>query len=200
MHISDELIQKCKDGDTNAQKIIYETFSSLIYAVCRRYVGHKHIAEDLLQETFITVYTKIDSFKGKGSFEGWIRKIAINISLMYLRDKKKEIFNDDYDLIISEKEKDYKDEKNDFNLNDKRSVIEKMNFSQADIFESVEKLPSGFRTVFNLYVIEGFRHKEVSEMLGVSEGTSKSQLLRARKKLMQILYKKAIKRLKEKNS
>lgn len=196
MPVTKELIRQCKQNNREAQKAVYEEYSSIITAICRRYVKDKSTAEDVMQETFITVFSKIDKFSGTGSFEGWIKRIAVNTSLMYIRKAKKELLVESFEMSL-EVENDNKDEL-ELNIKDAKSVISNAKFSQTKIIELIEELPLGFRTVFNMFVIEGYKHKEIADTLGISEGTSKSQLLRAKLKLQKILFKEAIKQLKKK--
>ncbi len=196
MSVSNKIIRQCKKGDEKAQEYIFNKYSSVLFGICLRFMKNKVKAEDVLQDSFLTIFTKIKQYKGKGSFEGWIKRITINTALMQLRTNKKEIVSDEIENIKSfydnEEENKYLDLKNP------KSIIENANLSQDDILEAVSNLPSGFRTVFNLYVIDGFKHKEIAKELKISIGTSKSQLMRARKKLEKILYKIALTKLKTK--
>lgn len=196
MPVSKEIIRQCKKGDEKAQGYIFEKYSSVIFGICLRFMKNKAKAEDVLQDTFVTVFTKIKQYKGKGSFEGWMKRIAINTALMQLRVDKKETISNEIDNVIhfNEKENDEKE----LNIDNPRSVIENAKLSQTDILNAVSELPDGFRTVFNLYVIDGYKHKEIAKELNISLGTSKSQLMRARNKLEKTLYKIAIKKLKTK--
>lgn len=152
-------------GDSKSQKAIYDFLSGKMYAVCLRYMGDREQAEDILQDGFVTLFSKLDSYSGAGSFEGWARKIFVNTALMSLRKR---------DLL-----------KNTEDVSEARgiehnapSAIE--NIGYRDLMKMISELPPGFRTVFNMYVIEGYSHKEIAQELGVSETTSRSQLQRAR--------------------
>ena len=154
-----------KSGDRRSQKAIYDMLSGKMYAVCLRYMGDKESAADILQDGFVTLFTKLDSYSGEGSFEGWARRIFVNTALMSLR--KKDALKDSDEVEAAR------------NISaDEPSAIEKIGYK--DLLEMVVGLPPGFRTVFNMYVIEGYSHKEIAEELGISETTSRSQLQRAR--------------------
>ncbi|MBO8471695.1 MAG: RNA polymerase sigma factor [Bacteroidetes bacterium] len=136
-----------------------------MFPVCIRYVGDRQTAEDILQEGFITLFSKIGSYRGNGSFEGWARKIFVNTALMYLRKKDALKMSDELE--------------NARNLStDLSSQIEDIGYKE--LMKLITGLPPGFRTVFNMYVVEGYSHKEIAEMLNISETTSRTQLSRAR--------------------
>lgn len=159
------LIELCIKGDRSAQKAVYDSLAAKMFSVCIRYVGQRDVAEDLLQEGFITLFSKIESYKGDGSFEGWARKIFTNTSLMYLRKKDALKMSDDIE--------------NARNLASEYTT-QIQNIGYRELMELVMSLPVGFRTVFNLYVLDGYSHKEIAEMLGITETTSRTQLSRAR--------------------
>ena len=161
----DTWIEKAKQGDRRAQKAIYDALSEKMFAVCLRYMGEREAAEDILQDGFVTLFSKMDSYLGEGSFEGWARKIFVNTALMSLR--KRDILKQTEDVDAA------------WNVtSDEPSALEKIGY--RDLMQMIADLPPGFRTVFNMYVIEGYSHKEIAEELGISETTSRSQLLRAR--------------------
>jgi RNA polymerase sigma-70 factor (ECF subfamily) len=153
----------CKNQERSAQYAIYQLYAGKMMAVCKRYLGNSTDAEDTLMEGFMKVYTKIDAFQGQGSFEGWIRRIITNEALMKIRKNnlyKTIDIEETWDLFIPE------------------NAL--MNLQVEEIEELINDMPRGYRTVFNLYAIEGYSHKEIADLLGISEGTSKSQLSRAR--------------------
>ena len=152
-------------GDRAAQKRLYELLAPKMFPVCMRYIGDRVQAEDLLQEGFITLFTRLDSYKGEGSFEGWARKIFVTTALMSLRKKDALKMSDDLEAARGIKAE---------------TVNQVQNIGYKELMELVMSLPDGFRTVFNLYVIDGYSHKEIGEILGISEITSRSQLSRAR--------------------
>ena len=164
-NISDsDLIRGCMESDRRMQEELYRRFSPRMYAVCLRYAGNAEEAEDILQEGFIKVFKKLDSFRNEGSFEGWIRRIFVNTAIEHFRRKK-------YLLPVTEKEENTIEGKYTSVLDD---------LGAKDIMALVQELSPGYRTVFNMYVVEGYTHKEIADQLGISEGTSKSQLSRAK--------------------
>ena len=168
------LIERCKQGDPRAQKAIYDSLSGKMGAVCLRYMGDRDAAEDILQDGFVTLFTKLDSYSGEGSFEGWARKIFVNTALMSLR--KKDVLRQTEDIETA------------WNISSEApGTISQIGYKE--LLKAVSSLPPGFRTVFNMYVIEGYSHKEIAEELGISETTSRSQLLRARAMLQTKLKK-----------
>jgi len=168
----DELAKGCVSKNPAAQKLLFERFSRKMMGLCLRYAGRSEEAEDMLQNAFIRVFEKIDTFKGTGSLEGWIRKIAVNESLTYLRKNKSMQLNIDID-----------DAKFMIPSNDQIGE----NVNEKDLLKMIQQLPIGFRTIFNMYAIEGYSHKEIAEQLGISVGTSKSQYSRAKVHLQNML-------------
>ena len=195
MFAEKEIIRLCKANDKKAQEILFKKYSPVLLSICLRYLNNRAKAEDVMQDAFITIFTKINQFKEKGSFEGWMKKITLNTALMQLRKNKKEIISESIEKYDQATEKD--EYSIDVSKHDTKSIIESAQFSQNEIFDIVRELPLGFRTVFNLYVIEGYKHREIAKELNISIGTSKSQLLRARKKVKKLLYKKATTKLKQ---
>ena len=170
-----DLIQGCIAGNRRMQEALYQRFSPRMYAVCLRYAGNAEEAEDILQEGFIKIFKKLDSFRSEGSFEGWIRRIFVNTAIEHFRRKR-------YLQPVTEKEENTIEGKY-------VSVLDEL--AEQDILTLVQDLSPGYRTVFNMYVVEGYTHKEIADMLGISEGTSKSQLSRA-KVILQEMVKKYI--------
>lgn len=164
-----------KDKD-NALNIIYEQYSSLLFGICLRYCKDKEDAEDLLQESFIKIMNNLDMFSCDGSFEGWLKRITLNTCCYDYYTKKKK----DYKNISFEP--DFQFDNEDTNILDKLKA--------DDILKLVQELPYGYRTVFNMHVIDGFKHKDIAEMLGIEESTSRSQYLQAR-----LLLQKKIKNI-----
>lgn len=159
-----DLINGCIKGDRRMQEVMYNRFSPRMYAVCLRYAANATEAEDILQEGFIKVFKKLDTFRGDGSFEGWVRRIFVNTAIEHFRRKK-------YLMPVTEKEEQTIEGKY-------ISVLDEL--AERDILALVQELSPGYRTVFNMYVVEGYTHKEIADILGISEGTSKSQLSRAK--------------------
>lgn len=179
--ISDtDLIEGCIKEDRKMQQELYNRFAPKMYGICLRYAGDAEEAEDILQDGFIKVFKKIESFRGEGSFEGWIRRIFVNTAIEYFRRKI-------YLQPITEKEESTVEGKY-------LSVLDKL--AEQDIISLVQQLSPGYRTVFNMYVVEGYTHKQIADILGISEGTSKSQLSRA-KIILQDLVKKFLDRHKK---
>ena len=164
-----ELIAGCKHKEMWARKELYERYASAMLSLCARYIGDRDKARDVLQDGFYKVFTKIGEYSGKGSFEGWIKRIFINTALEELQKKR-------FLPIINEYEETIEDTGT--------SVFDKL--SADDLHRCIVELPDGFRAVFNLYAVEGYSHAEISEMLHIKEVTLRSQYMRAR----QILQKK----------
>lgn len=169
------LIEKLKDQDRKAQEALYNKYASLFYAICLRYLKNSTDAEDVLVESFFKIFTKINQFDHKGSFEGWMKRIVVNQALMHIRK------NSNLNLHV--------DIENAYSVKSETRIIEDLQYSE--IVALLEELPKGYRTIFNLYVIEGYKHREIAEILGISINTSKSQLILAKKKLRD-LYKKKL--------
>ncbi|MBQ8839450.1 MAG: sigma-70 family RNA polymerase sigma factor [Bacteroidales bacterium] len=136
-----------------------------MFPLCIRYVSDRTLAEDVLQDGFITLFTRLDSYKGEGSFEGWARKIFVTTALMSLRKKDALKMSDELDVARGMKAE---------------TTTQIQNIGYKELMAIVTTLPPGFRTVFNMYAVEGFSHKEIGEMLGISETTSRTQYSRAR--------------------
>jgi len=171
-----DLIKGCIEGDRRMQEELYRRFAPRMYAVCLRYANNSDDAQDLLQEGFIKVYRNLHRFRAEGSFEGWIRRVFVNTSIEHFRKKSTRM------SMVTDKE-DQAIEDADITALD--------NLAEKDIIKIIQELSPGYRAVFNLYVVEGYSHKEIGDMLGISEGTSKSQLARAKsvlqKKIAQYL-------------
>lgn len=168
----EELVKGCIRKDPAAQRLLFERFSRKMMGICIRYADRREEADDMLQNGFIRVFEKIDTFRGSGSLEGWIRKIVVNESLTFLRKNKLMRLNVDID-----------DAK--YLVPGNNHVGE--NINEKDLLKMIQQLPTGFRTVFNMYAIEGYSHKEIADQLGITEGTSKSQYSRAKVHLQHML-------------
>ncbi|HEU5292682.1 MAG TPA: sigma-70 family RNA polymerase sigma factor [Cyclobacteriaceae bacterium] len=167
----DELIKGCVRRERNAQKRLYDMFSSKMYALCCRYVKDSMEAEDVLVTAFTKIFDRIGQYKGEGSFEGWIRRVVVNESLTYLRRNRSMYI--ETELEAADREPDYQQ------ISD--------HLEAEDLLNMIQELPAGYRIVFNLYAIDGYSHKEIADQLNISENTSKSQLSRARVFLQKIL-------------
>lgn len=168
-----QLIEKAKRGERRAQKLLFETFSSKMLGVCRQYLINLDLAEEVMLSAFLKVFLHLNDFKGEGSFEGWIRRIMIHECISYLRAEKKIDF--------------YGEEKIENAV--EHAVTSENTLEVEEIQELIDSLPEGYKTVFVLYVVEGYKHKEISELLSISENTSKSQLSKARKMLQDRIKK-----------
>ena len=160
-----KLIESCIKGNRESQKALYDHLAPRMLPLCMRYVGNREQAEDILQEGFITLFTRLKDFRGEGSFEGWARRIFVTTALMSLRKKDALKMSDDIDTARGLKAD---------------IPSQGQNIGYKELIRLVMELPPGFRTVFNMFVIEGYSHKEISEMLGITETTSRTQLSRAR--------------------
>ena len=163
-----QLIEGCRKGNRLAQKELYDIYSRKMMGVCLRYVSDRETARDLLQDGFVKVFTSVDSYTGTGSFEGWMRKIFVNCALEYLR--KSDVLREATDLDNTAEL-----------INPDSSVVSDL--SAAELMALVQVLHAGFRAVFNMFAIEGYSHKEISEMLNITESTSRSQFTRAKQLL-----------------
>lgn len=170
----ERLVKQCLKGKRSAQKHFYDKFSEKMFGVCLRYVKDRDNAQDVLQDGFIKVFQNLEKFNNKGSLEGWVRRVIVNTALDYLRKEKTKGYSVSIDDV------GYMLEKNDF-------IIERL--SADDLLKIIHTLPEGYKTVFNLYAIEGYSHKEIAEQLNISENTSKSQYSRAKAHLRDLLEK-----------
>ena len=160
--ILQELIEECKQQNANAQSTLYKRYSGVLFGICLKYSPNRAEAEDNLQDAFITIFSRIEQYQGKGSFEGWIKRITVNTALQKYRKKKV------YDIS------------NEAQIEDAQVEIEQTEVPLDFLLKIIQELPDRYRLVFNLYVLDGYSHKEIAEMLGISDGTSKSNLARAR--------------------
>ena len=169
----ENIIRSCQMQDAQAQKQLYKKYKDNLYAVCIRYISNSQEAEDVFINGFYKILTKIDSYSGEGNFENWMRRIMVNESLMHLRKnaalKMKTVPLET--AIIEEEWQEGEDE-----------------MTYEDVIKLLNKLPIGYRTIFNLYVFENYNHREISEMLNISINTSKSQYLMAKRKLIELYH------------
>ncbi len=168
-----QLVSALKRGESRAHKVVYERFAGKMLAVCTRYCTNRADAEEVMLDGFMRVFEKIEQFREDGSFEGWVRRIMVTESLMFLRKNKQWRQEIPLDDVTTEPDYAWAD----------------TNVNENDLLRLVGQLPDGYRTVFNLYAIEGYSHAEIAETLGITEGTSKSQLSRARTMLQSLLKK-----------
>lgn len=165
----DQLIESCKINNTKAQSELYKLFSSKLFSVCLKYSRNYVEAEDNLQDAFLTIFKKIDQYKNKGSFEGWLKRVTINTVLQKYRSEK--VFDIINENVIDEVELD----------------VDEESISIDYLLRIIQELPDRYRLVFNLYVLDGYSHKDIADMLDINIGTSKSNLARARQILKQTI-------------
>ena len=168
-----DVIESCKKGDVRAQYQLYSLYSKAMYNICYRLTNRQEEAEDMLQESFSYAFRKLGSFRFESSFGAWLKRIVVNTCINHLKKKR-------VDLVYTEQQNDPLPE-NDF------VDYEEIRFKVDSVMKVMEKLPEGYRVVFSLYLLEGYDHKEIAQILGVSESTSKSQFLRAKQKIKEML-------------
>ncbi|MCB0401260.1 MAG: sigma-70 family RNA polymerase sigma factor [Flavobacteriales bacterium] len=174
----EQLVKKCLEKDTLAQKELFDYYSKRMMGVCLRYAKDAEEAQDVLQMGFIKVFEKLDMFNAQGSLEGWIRKIIVNTSLDIIRKNKK--FMNDVEM-----------DKVDYQIhNPTENAVDSL--SAQDLLKIIQEMPPGFRTVFNMFAIEGYSHKEIADELNISVNTSKSQYSRARAYLQKIITEEKV--------
>jgi RNA polymerase sigma factor (sigma-70 family) len=176
IELESDLIKGCLSGDRKFQEKLYNIHSSKMYAVCLRYCSDTDDAQDVLQDGFIKVFKNLDKFRGEGSFEGWIRRIFVNTAIEHYRRKTNLVSITETVEVTKE--------------DDSWSAFDKL--AEKDILQIIKQLSPGYRTVFNMYVIEGYSHREIGEILNISEGTSKSQLARAKNMLQKMIIEKKL--------
>lgn len=166
-----DLVEKCKTGDREAQYRLYRKYSSGMFSICKRMLRNEMDAEDLLQSSFVDVFAKLDSFKYQSTIGAWIKRIVINNCINHLRKRKLELspLDEQRDVVAED------------------SKIEDNSLKIDLVKKSILRLPDGYRVVLSLYLLEGYDHKEISQVLGISESTSKSQYSRAKSKLKELI-------------
>jgi RNA polymerase sigma-70 factor (ECF subfamily) len=174
---NEQIILRCKRGDRKAQYEIYKLYAKAMYNVCLRITGDTLEAEDVLQEAFLIAFEKIETYRNEAAFGAWLKKIVVNAALNQVRKRR-------FQFSDIDSNEDYEDESPH-----EASATEEMNYQAEQIRKAVAQLPDGFRIVFSLYLLEGYDHQEIAEILGISVSTSKSQYNRAKKKLQEILKK-----------
>lgn len=178
-----QLIIACKKQDRNAQRALYEEYAPKMMAVCLRYCKNDETARDLLHDGFIQVFTRIGSYEGKGSFEGWLRRIFVNVALEYYRQEQKNY------KFLEEYQHEWKDQSSTVG----EDILDIENIPRHAVMKMIRELPSGYRTIFNLFIFEEMSHREIGELMGINEAASRSQYFRAKsmlqKKIQTILKK-----------
>ena len=172
----EQLVYGCVNGDPVAQKALYQRFARKMMSICMRYAGDRDQAQDMLQDGFVKVFQKIGHYRADGPLGGWIARTMVNTALDHLRRNKPY----DHSVDLSEAEHLHQED---------ATVLGSM--TTEELMALIQSLPAGYRTVFNLFVIEGYPHKEIADMLGISENTSKSQFMKARAYLRKLLPKEA---------
>lgn len=170
----EEIIKGCQSGNECARRELYERYGTVFYSVVRRYVRDVPTAEDLFHDGFVTLFTHISDYRGEGSFEGWCRRIFVNTVLSHFRKRNPLISAEEVDNIGTKKVSE-------------PTAIEEL--SAGEIKQCVDRLPAGYKTIFNLHAVDGYSYAEIAGMLDVSETTARSQFLRARTRLMEMLDK-----------
>lgn len=173
-----ELVERCLKGDASAQHLLFKTHSSKMYALCMRYMGNQVEAEDVLQDSFIKVFERLKQWKGDGPLGGWIRSVVVNTALTQLKSRKRT----QGDVKVEEAFQVY---------DNAESQLQAM--QAAELMKLIQEMPDGYRTVFNLFAIEGYPHKEIADQLGITESTSKTQFLKARNWLIRQLEQTDVK-------
>lgn len=168
----EQIIEGCQKGDERARRELYEQYGTVFYSVVRRYVRDVSTAEDLFHDGFVTLFTHISDYRGEGSFEGWCRRIFVNTVLSHFRKRNPLVSADDVDNLGTRKATE-------------PTAIDEL--SAGEIKKCVDQLPAGYKTVFNLHAVDGYSYTEIAQMLEVSETTARSQYLRARTKLMEMI-------------
>jgi RNA polymerase sigma-70 factor (ECF subfamily) len=177
-----EIVNGCVRNDRNCQKVIFEMYYGKMMSACLRYISDKDEAQDILQEGFIKVFNNIAKFDFNGSLEGWVRRIIVNTAIDHIRKKKKDIFQvTDHEFIINNYNNEG-DETEDENIY--------ANLKTTEIMDAIKQLTPAYRTVFSMYVIDGFSHQQIADLLNINIGTSKSNLAKARMNLQKILKDK----------
>ncbi len=170
-----EIIEGCARHNRKAQQMLYDKYSRFLLGVCLRYATDRSEAEDILQDSFLKIYFSIADFSGTGSFPGWLRKVAVNTAITHYHKNLKHRYHIEIEEYVS--------------VETGISSFEEDLFTSDELYQVMNDLPSGYRMVFNLYAVEGYKHKEIAEMLGIDTNTSKSQYSRAKAVLREKLEK-----------
>jgi len=198
-----DLIEGCKQNEAVARQLLYEKYARLMFGVCSRYIGNADDLRDVVQDSFVKVFTNIKKFRYEGSFEGWMKRIFVNTAINYLKENKKYRNKMDIDdpqganLIADDSREAYRtmdrrdidSGKVDYNL------VSEAELSHEELLEALNSIPEGFRVVFNLACIEGMKHEEIAEMMNIDASTSRTRLTRARAMLQKIIYEKSVEKV-----
>jgi RNA polymerase sigma factor (sigma-70 family) len=175
MMTEQQIIDGCARHERKAQLVLYEKYSRLLLGVCMRYASNKAEAEDILQDSFLKIFFKVKDFSGTGSFVGWLRKVAVNTAITHYHTNIKYRYHVEIEEYVS--------------VESGMAGFEEDFFTADELFKVLGELPRGYRMIFNLYAVEGYKHKEIAEMLGIDTNTSKSQYSRAKAVLRDKLEK-----------
>lgn len=175
MDVHKEILEGCIKGESSAQRKLFDLYSRLLLGICNRYASSIEEAEDVMQEGFVKIFLNIKEFKGEGSLVAWMRRIMINTAITHYHKMRKHRYHDDLDEVKETKFEDYQWEESEF--------------SREELFNIIQRMPDGYRMVFNLYAVEGYKHREIADIMNIDENTSKSQYSRARRWLQKRLLK-----------
>ena len=175
MDIHKEILEGCIKGESSAQRKLFDSYSRLLLGICNRYTTNIEEAEDIMQEGFVKIFLNIKEFKGDGSIVAWMRRIMINTAITHYHKMKKHRYHDDLDEVKETKFDDY--------------LWDDAEFTRDELYNVIQRMPEGYRMVFNLYAVEGYKHREIAEIMGIDENTSKTQYSRARRWLQERLIK-----------
>ena len=177
--LENQLIENCIKGERKSQKALYDLYSQKMYAICIRYSKNQMDAEDILQEAFVKLFNNLHKFRGDGSFDGWVRRIFVNTAIEHIRRKNLNTsVGEGLENTVADKRHNALD-----------------NLYEKDLIKTSRTLSDGYRTVFTLYAVEGYSHKEIASQLGITESTSKSQFSRAKAILRNIIQNKSVKKV-----
>lgn len=166
----EKVIPGLKKGKRKSQVQLYKQYAPVLLAICLRYVADKSEAEDILQEGFLKIFKSVKDYSGQGNFEGWMKKIMVNTAITHFNREKKHYYHEEVEELV--------------NVESEVSLSPDKEYDAKELLELLTKMPEGYRLIFNLYAIEGFKHREIAEKLDIEESTSKSQYLRAKKWLI----------------
>lgn len=161
-----QIIEGCARHERKAQKILYEKYSRLLMGVCMRYAGSRAEAEDILQDSFLKIFFRVKDFTGTGSFVGWLRKVVVNTAITHYHVNLKFRYHIEIEEYVS--------------VESGTAGFDEDYFTSDELYQVLDELPKGYRMIFNLYAVEGYKHKEIAEMMGIDTNTSKSQYSRAK--------------------
>ena len=175
MDVEKDIVVGCIQGKSSAQRKLFDAYSRLLLGVCNRYAANTEEAEDIMQEGFVKIFLNIKEFKGEGSLVAWMRRIMINTAITHYHKMRKHRYHDDLDEVRESKFED--------------QDWSEAEFTREELFNVIHRMPEGYRMVFNLYAVEGYKHREIAEILNIDENTSKSQYSRARRWLQERLIR-----------